>query len=458
MKKGEYTTRTVASDSVEVLEFRPFSLEVIEGPDAGRTMRFESRSASIGGSRKSDFVLADETVSRHHCLLEATESGYRLQDQGSRNGTRLGGCRVGWALLVPGTVFQVGSTKVRFTVSDDESAVETAELSRVVQLGRMFGASNAMRELFATLSRIALTEASVLLEAESGCGKELAAEAIHGASLRADGPFEVFDCASVPENLVGSELFGHVKGAFTGATDANKGAFARANGGTLFLDELGELPVSLQPQFLRVLDSGSFKPLGAQKPETVDVRVVAATNRDLSKMVEEGKFRLDLFHRLAVIRVRIPPLRERLEDVPVLFRHFLDEFAARGRPIPEVKPEMIEKLKSYGWPGNVRELRNLVSRGVALQADFLDLPISGAGLSPKPDDEPNISTNELPPDGPMPPYHATKERLVDGWERAYCVRILENNDYNVSAAAREAGMHRKSLEYLLDKHGLKKPR
>jgi len=455
-RKGEYTTRTVASDAVEVLEFRPFSLEVVEGPDAGRIQRFDSRSVSIGGSRKSDLALVDETVSRHHCLLEATETGYRLQDQGSRNGTRLNNCRVGWALLVPGTVFQVGSTKIRFIIAE-EAAPESIELSRVVQFGRMFGASPAMRELFATLQRIALTEASILLQAESGCGKELAAEAIHGASQRADGPFEVVDCASVPENLVGSELFGHIKGAFTGATESRKGAFSRAHGGTLFLDELGELPVALQPQLLRVLDSGSFRPLGSQTTDTVDVRVVAATNRDLKAMVDEGTFRLDLYHRLAVIQVRIPPLRERLDDVPVLFRHFLDEFAARGRPIPEVKPEIVDKLKRYHWPGNVRELRNLVSRGVALQSDFLDLPMSAESL-PAPDPSQSLTGAELPTDGPLPPYHATKERLVDAWERDYCVRVLDNNKGNVSAAAREAGMHRKSLEYLLDKHGLKKRR
>lgn len=455
-KRPEQTTRAVASDALEHLEFRPFDLEVVEGPDAGRKVRFESRSVTIGGSRKSDLVLADETTSRHHCIVEATERGYRLSDQGSRNGTRLAGCRVGWALLAPGTVFQVGSSKIRFTVVE-EGAQQSVELLRVVQFGRMFGASPAMRELFATLTRIALTDATVLLEAESGCGKELAAEALHRASPRADGPFEVVDCASVPENLVGSELFGHVRGAFTGATESKQGAFARANGGTLFLDELGELPQSLQPQLLRVLDSGSYKPLGADAPQSVDVRVIAATNRDLSQMVSAGTFRLDLFHRLAVVQVRIPPLRERLDDVPVLFRHFLDEFAARGRPVPEMDSEVAEKLKGYGWPGNVRELRNLVSRGVALQSDFLDVLGSGPLGAPAAAPEPPASA-ALPAEGDLPPYHATKERLVDEWERAYCVRALDNNSGNVSAAAREAGMHRKSLEYLLDKHGLKKRR
>jgi DNA-binding NtrC family response regulator len=322
----------------------------------------------------------------------------------------------------------------------------------------MLGASPAMRELFAMLAKAAESEITVLIQAESGCGKDLAAEAIHASGRRSDGPFEIFDCASVPENLVESELFGHVRGAFTGATTDKEGAFARADGGTLFIDELGELPPSLQPKLLRVLDTGSFRPVGGQQPQKVDARVVAATNRDLEAMVEDGRFRLDLFHRLAVARVRIPPLRERLEDIPVLFRHLLDQFAAQGRPVPEVGPELVEKLKSYPWPGNVRELRNIVERGVALRQDFMKMKLGEYSLSLEPEEDPIPAEAQLPSEGPLPQYHAAKERLVDAWERRYCEKILERTGGNISAAAREAGMHRKSLEYLLDKHDLRPKR
>jgi DNA-binding NtrC family response regulator len=452
-REGELT-RSLDGGSVEILEFRPFRLEIIEGPDAGTTERFEQRAVTVGASAKSDLVVNDESVSRHHCLIEATESGYRLQDQGSRNGTRLFGCRVGWAILQPGSVFQIGASKVRFSPEYDE-AIGTAELSRVVQFGRMLGVSHAMRELFATLARAATSDITVLIEAESGCGKDLAAEAIHASSRRSDGPFEIFDCASVPENLIESELFGHLRGAFTGATGDQQGAFARANGGTLFIDELGELPIGLQPKLLRVLDSGSFKPVGGQQQVDVDVRVVAATNRDLESMLEDGRFRLDLFHRLAVIRVRIPPLRERLDDIPMIFRHLLDQFAAQGRPIPDVGPDLVEKLKAYPWPGNVRELRNIVERGVALQQDFMQMKLGEYSLALETEEEVLPSEAQIPSEGPLPQYHAAKERLVDSWERRYCEEILKRTRGNISAAAREAGMHRKSLEYLLDKHDLK---
>jgi len=433
------------------LEYRGFTLTVVDGPDAGPPAAFETRAVEVGTDPGCDLVLTDRTASRRHCQLEVTEDGYRLTDSGSRNGTRLAGCRVGWAMLEPGTVFQVGTTKVRFDVGEGSHGVE---LSGAIQFGRMVGVSPAMRELFALLTKVARGDATVLLEAESGSGKELAAQAVHEASPRSEGPFEVFDCAAVPHNLVESELFGHEKGAFTGATGRQLGAFERAHGGTIFLDEIGELPQELQPKLLRVLESREFRRVGGNEPVRVDVRVLAATNRDLREMTEEGTFRTDLYHRLAVVRVGIPPLRRRLEDIPLLVEHFLDEQRDAGRHVPEVPKEAVQRLTTYAWPGNVRELRNFVERAILLEEDMAEMPFDGSPFEDEITEPGGLIT--FPEEGPMPSYHTAKTQLTDEWEKQYCQRILEQHGGNVSGAAREAGIHRKSLEYLLSKHGIKR--
>jgi len=296
----------------------------------------------------------------------------------------------------------------------------------------------------------------VLIEGESGTGKELIAEAVHQQSSRKDGPFVVFDCSAVSRDLIESELFGHVKGAFTGAVGNRKGAFERANGGTLFLDELGELALDLQPKLLRALEKREVNPVGGSGAVPVDVRIVAATNRNLIREVEQGAFREDLYYRFAVIRVFVPPLRNRVEDIPLLAEHFLLGTAERlGREDLQIPFQTMEKLKRYNWPGNVRELKNYIERAALLaQGDKLETRFLNVGApSAKPREEMTLqalSEAEAALEAELP-FKDAKQRLVEDFEKIYWSKLIERTDGNVSKAARIAGVHRKSVEYILRK-------
>ena len=295
--------------------------------------------------------------------------GIRIKDLGSTNGTWWQGTKVGEVVVPSGATVQFGATAVRITAAE-AIALPPSEHDH---FGAMAGKSVAMRELFAVLEMAAPTDATVLIEGESGTGKELAARAIHEASGRAGGPFVVVDCSAITENLIDSHLFGHVRGAFTGAERDRRGAFVEASGGTLFLDELGELPIAAQAKLLRVLEAQTVQPVGADRPVQVDTRVVAATHRDLARMVAAKEFRFDLFYRLAVVHVALPPVRERLEDLPHLIATF---YRARGAEVRPIDGDNLERMRRHGWPGNVRELRNVLERAWALwgpSARFRDL-------------------------------------------------------------------------------------
>ena len=266
------------------------------------------------------------------------------------------------AFVEHGTQIVLGAAPIVFEVTSEGAEVV---LSGKRAFGGLIGSSPSMREIFSLLERVAPTDFTVLIEGESGTGKELVAEAIHASSARAEGPLVVVDCSAIARDLIASELFGHTKGAFTGAAGARKGAFEAARGGTLFLDELGELPLDLQPKLLRALESREVKPVGANDTIKTDVRIVAATNRTLAHEVRAGSFREDLYYRFAVIRVALPPLRERPEDIEPLVEHFLR--GARkltGRESVEISYKTMDKLKRHKWPGNVRELKNFVERAV----------------------------------------------------------------------------------------------
>jgi DNA-binding NtrC family response regulator len=304
-----------------------------------------------------------------------------------------------------------------------------------------------MRELFALLARIAPSEAPVLIEGETGTGKERVARAVHARSRRADKPFVVFDCAAVPPTLIESELFGHEKGAFTGATDKRAGVFERAAGGTVFLDELGELALELQPKLLRVLESNEVQRVGGQKPTPIDARVVAATNRDLQARVSDGLFREDLYYRLAVVTLEVPPLRERREDVPLLAAHFARDriFAGGAGGRAPGWEAIFEFMKSYDWPGNVRELRNVVERAV-IMAD----PGLLAG-------DPLDALAELRKKAePALRRRVSLRASRDQHEREYLEDLLRSVDGDLDEAATIADVHRKSLERLLREHGIKR--
>jgi transcriptional regulator with GAF, ATPase, and Fis domain len=305
--------------------------------------------------------LSDAKVSGLHCEIRLDDRGYRLRDLDSTNGTFVGGIRINDVYIQPGAQIAVGSTRMKFEPLGESVELEISERDR---LGGMLGRSVKMRELFARLEKLAATDTTVLITGETGVGKELAAECVHDLSPRAKGPFVVVDCGAIPPTLIESELFGHERGAFTGATASYAGAFERAHGGTVFLDELGELPLAMQPKLLRVLEAKEVRRVGGQKTINVDIRIVAATNRDLGVEVNRGRFREDLFYRLAVARIVVPPLRERKEDIPLLIEGILA--TTPGGEGAYIAAETIDLMMKHDWPGNVRELRNVIERAVLL--------------------------------------------------------------------------------------------
>jgi DNA-binding NtrC family response regulator len=451
-------TRTVFLDSGErKLELQKYRLTVTAGPNEGLDETFEARRVTLGSSPDNDVVLDDPAISRLHAVIEVDDDGYLLTDRDSKNGTFINGVRINQGYLTGDSVFRLGKTSIQFSTTGEEVEVTFSGRTR---FGNLLGQSLEMREIFSLLERVAPTDATVLVEGESGTGKELVAEALHNHSKRKDGPFVVVDCSAIPRDLIESELFGHVKGAFTGATGNRKGAFEAAEGGTLFLDELGELDIDLQPKLLRALENQQVKPVGANDTVQTDVRIVAATNRNLMQEVREGNFREDLYYRFAVIKVDLPPLRERTEDIPLLVEHFLEEaheMANRDEEI-EVAYKTMEKLKRHRWPGNVRELKNFVERAVLLtQGDQLETKFLQAGEpTPESPEEAQNSASAMAQlaIGESLPFKDAKNRLIEEFEKAYWTELLERTDGNVSKAARMAGVHRKSVEYILKKHDL----
>ncbi len=420
---------------------RAYKLQVL-GQD-GAAVALGARPVVVGAHATCDLILADPKVSRKHAELTITPEGIRVKDLGSTNGTWWQGSRIAEVVVPAGATVKFGETPVRIAGTDTPSLPPSDR----DHFGAMAGASLAMRELFAVLEMASPTDATVLIEGESGTGKELCARAIHDASPRASGAFVVVDCSAIAESLIDSHLFGHVKGAFTGAERERKGAFLEASGGTLFLDELGELPLAVQAKLLRVLEAQTVQPVGADKPIKVDTRVVAATHRDLSRMVAEKQFRFDLFYRLAVVHVALPPLRDRLEDLPHLIGTF---YLRRGGDSGPIDGENLDRLRRHAWPGNVRELRNVLERAWALSgpgAKFRDLRLwldPGAAQSQGTSQVVDISL----------PFKDAKERWNDDFERRYVSMVFAANASNVTRAAEHAGLSRRHFRELLYKHGI----
>jgi len=395
----------------------------------------------IGSHPDCELVVDDPYVSRRHCQLSLTERGVLVKDLGSRNGTLIGPVRVVEALLPADAELVLGQARVTVTSAGEAVRVPLAPAPR---FGEALGHSPVMRALFERLRRAAATDDSVLLLGESGTGKELLARAVHDASPRKDGPFVVLDCGAVAPSLIESELFGHEKGAFSGAHAARRGILESANGGTVFLDEIGELPLDLQPRLLRALESRQVRPVGANGWRPLDVRVVAATHRDVRARIAAGELREDLFYRLAVVEARVPPLRERPEDIPLLVEHLL---AQRSPPTPldALPPNALELLKAHRWPGNVRELRNTLARLVLFQT-------LGEPAAPAP---PEAGPAQR---GPLAlPFHEAREAVLEDFERRYASEHLRTHEGNVSAAARTMGVSRQFLHKLIARYGLRAP-
>jgi transcriptional regulator with AAA-type ATPase domain len=358
----------------------------------------------------------------------------------STNGTFAGGLRVNDAYVAPGARIRLGQSELSFIPLDGSIEVELAEADRFHGL---VGASVAMRRLYVMIQKFAVSDATVLVTGETGVGKELVAEAIHEASPRKDGPLVVLDCSAIPANLFENELFGHEKGAFTGATSSTLGAFARADGGTLFLDEVGELPLEVQPKLLRALESRRVRPIGGSEERFCNIRVVAATNRDLAIEVNHKRFRPDLYHRLAVARLHVPPLRDRKDDIRLLVQHFLERMAD-GSP-RQLAPEVIALLEDHSWPGNARELRNAVERAV-IQPTALALE-GEAGPSFGWDRYLDLSL----------PFKEARRRLDEDFDRRFIGELLSQHNWNISAVSRAARLDRMTVYKMIERLRLVKP-
>ena len=425
------------------LAFARYRLIVVDGPDRGRLELTTAGELAVGTGDANQLVLTDPTVSRHHFVIVVTPRGYHLRDTGSTNGTFLAGHRVESAYLQDGSTLRVGVTTLRFEAVDGEIREPLSDADR---FGRVLGKSPAMRRLFALLPRIAASDSTVLMEGETGTGKSLLAKMIHAAGPRARGPFVVIDCGAIPAALIESELFGHERGAFTGAVAARAGAFEAASRGTVFLDEIGELPLDMQPKLLHAIEERSVKRLGGSQPTAVDVRIIAATNRDLRQAVNRGAFRSDLYYRLTIVKLRLPPLRERPADVPLLVESFYRELT--GDPAAVAPAPLVGALAQHDWPGNVRELRAAVERAL-----LVDDPVQWRAVIDEPLGGPADAMSPDPGEADLT-FRAAKERAMLRWERAYIAELLQVHGGNLSRASRAARMDRTHLRELARRYKL----
>jgi DNA-binding NtrC family response regulator len=423
------------------IEVRGGKLTIPNATGPARSFDVDSDPITVGRHASCAIVLDDPLVSAVHAELVATTDGVRLRDRGSSNGTFLAGARVVEAYLVDACRLQLGDTRIEFA----PSAPTRITLETVQGIGRIAGSSAAMQRVFHLITRAAPTELTVLLLGETGTGKELAARAIHDASARKNGPFVVVDCGAIPPSLAEAHLFGHEAGAFTGAVEKRVSPFVEASGGTLFLDELGELPLELQPKLLRAIAERRIKPVGGSKWRDVDVRLVAATQRDLPRAVNEGAFRSDLWFRVAQLVIELPALRERLEDIPAIIRRVLEEIGDPGA-YDRVSTETLERVMRRGWPGNVRELRSAIVVAHALsEGGSIDIAAYG-GDGAK---EARITTTAG--EG----YHDAKKRALEAFERDYFAALSTATDGKIVDMARIAGLERAHVRKYLRRHGLR---
>jgi DNA-binding NtrC family response regulator len=447
----ESRTLSLGPDTTN-LRVKKCKLLAINGPEQGREFVINRNTFTIGSSKHNDLQIVDTTISRRHCEIRISPDGCQIRDLGSTNGTMVRGVRVTEAFLTQGAEFQLGSTRLVFCPLQE--TMEYA-LSDKDSFGSLLGASVHMRRVFHLAETYAPTDATVLIEGETGTGKEVLAEEIHKHSRRGHKPFVVIDCASLAKELVESELFGHTKGSFTGATIDRAGAFEFANGGTVFLDEIGDLAPELQPKLLRVLEKREVRRVGSNQMTPVDVRFLCATNHELQNEVNAGRFREDLYYRLSVVHIEMPPLRKRKEDIPIMVRKFLREFGGdkAAENVKDFDPA-IRRLEQHDWPGNVRELRNLVELACCSGQHSVELSTffhlgrnttdSRTAEQPAP---PSFSAEE--------PFKVAKGRLINGFEQQYIQTVLARHNGNISHASAEAGIERAYLQRLIKKYRIK---
>jgi DNA-binding NtrC family response regulator len=444
-----------------------FRVTIVEGPDAGRSFTLDGALPSpmlIGQSPSCEVRLGDRHASRRHAAIDLAGARVHLVDLGSTNGTLVNGVSVIDAYLQGGETIRVGETALRVERERERAVVP---LSTAGSFGRVIGASPEMRRLYPLCEKLAASNIPLVIEGETGTGKELLAEAIHEEGPRAAGPFIVFDCTAVPPGLVESELFGHEKGAFTGAVATRKGVFELAHGGTLLIDEIGDLDPTLQPKLLRAVERAEARRVGGDRPIRVDVRLLCATRRNLDHEVQAGRFRDDLFHRLAVTRIELPPLRRRRGDVAVLARAIARQLGGGQDALPE---RVLLRWEDYAWPGNVRELRNAVARFLALgDSEFgqdraathgvasgaASSTASGAASANARDRaqaEPS-GANGASGSGALEkvlsmglPFRVARGRVLQEFERGYLERVLAEHGGNILRAAAASGIARRHLQ------------
>ena len=439
-------TATVHTASLPGVTASPrCQLVVVEGPDAVRAapLALPDGAVTVGTDPACELCLTDDRVSRRHVTVRATEGRFSVTDHDSTNGTLFEGSGVREASVPLGATLKLGRSFVR--VVPVARPLQVAP-SRARRCGDLVGESLVLREAFAVLELAADSDVTVLLEGETGTGKELAARAVHDLSARRRRPFVAIDCGALPESLLESELFGHVKGAFTGASAARAGAFARAHGGTLFLDELGGVSPAVQARLLRAVETRRVRPVGADDERPADVRLLAASRHDLVAQVADGTFRPDLYYRLSVVRVTLAPLRARREDLPLLVAEMLRR---RGLEPGPVEGPGLDALMGHDWPGNVRELRNVLDRAVALSPRatcFADLRLEIDGLAAVDDPWPAVTARL--------PWDESKSLVLHAFERRYLRALMDDCQGNLSAASRQSGVDRKHLRALLRRHGL----
>lgn len=429
---------------------RPIDLEIYQvGVKDGKSFRFSARVplCKIGSAPGNDLVIGGDGVAAFHAEVEILPKGVLVRDR-SGSATYVDSVRVDSAWLEQTSEVRLGGVTLRLRLLPDPVL---PTLSNREAYGDLVGKSIAMRRVFALLERCSSHDLTVLIHGETGTGKEATARAIHDHSPRAKGPFVVVDCGAIPSNLIESELFGHERGAFTGAVSQRKGAFEEADGGTIFLDEIGEIPLDIQPKLLRVLERRTVRRVGANEERSVNIRIVSATHRSLDREVDAGRFRSDLFFRLNVIRVELPPLRQRLDDLPLVVSAMLGRMNQKLEDNERlISPDFVRRLRSYSWPGNVRELRNVVERALIMSDLGLDeIPIENASSRPESSDNrtsvPDVSLS----------YTEARARALDAFERNWLAALVAKHDGNVTKAAETAGLARPYLHRMLKRHGIR---
>jgi len=441
------TVRLTGRGRGSELAVREAHLTVVDGLAMGARVPCGMQRVRIGSAPENELVLPDPGVSRYHAVLEPSCERLVIRDLESKNGTCVGDTRIKEAYVHPGSVLRFGGTSVRLALENRNADVPASETDR---FGQLTGNSVKMRMLFTLLSWVSPTTITLLVTGPTGTGKEVVARSVHESSGR-PGELVVLDCGAADAGLISAELFGHEPGAYTGAVGRRAGVFERAHQGTVFIDELGELPLDLQPKLLRVLESRQVRRLGGAAEVPLDVRVVAATNRNLEEMVAAGRFREDLYYRLCQVKVSIPPLSERREDIPALIAHFLAELEPRS-PARALAPDALAFLAASSFPGNARQLRNIVERA-ALVARASTIEMSHLMLSP--DELKQLSTGETRVQRP-PAREAPAVEVPDECERLRAA--LETHDYNLSRTARSLGMALNTLKSRLTRFGLPRRR